>query len=155
MRKAIVRKRSDIKPSAEFVGYVGSLHRAIHAIGLFFDRTSEGEISQAEAMVLLHLSANPASTINDVHRAFLHRRSTLTSVLDRLEGRGVLERSISKDDRRNLTLKLTQRGRQLAAQVLETLADLEGALKVPNADYASAWGLLERTAETASELPGD
>lgn len=151
MRKKIVRKRSDVKPSAEFVGYVGSLHRAIHSIGLYFDAALDGTISQPEAMVLLHLWGNPTSTINDVHRAFLHRRSTLTSVLDRLEDKGVLERSISKGDRRNLTLKLTQRGREAADRVVTALATLEQEMNAANAEYAAAWELLERVAAATIE----
>ncbi|HVR45209.1 MAG TPA: MarR family transcriptional regulator [Candidatus Binatia bacterium] len=155
MRKAIARHHKDVKPTAEFVGYVGSLHRAIHSIGLFLESALEGRLSQPEAMVLLHLWGNPDSTINDVHRAFLHRRSTLTSVLDRLESKQILERTISKDDRRNFVLKLTKSGRELAARVAESLVTLENSVNARKAECASAWRLLEKTALEAAELVGE
>jgi DNA-binding MarR family transcriptional regulator len=151
MRKSTMRHRAGAQPSKAFLQYIGSLHRAIHGVALFFDKAFDGSLSQAEAVVLLHLWENPASTINDVHRAFLHRRSTLTSVLDRLEAKRILERTVSKDDRRNLTLKLTRVGLEAAARVGSAVTDLEQRLNVSSIQYASARRLLESTAAAAAE----
>ena len=78
--------------NTSFLAYIAELHRAVHAIGLFLDTSLDGEISQAEALVIIHLSAQSSPTINELHHAFLHRRSTLTSVLDRMEGKGLIKR---------------------------------------------------------------
>jgi DNA-binding MarR family transcriptional regulator len=155
MRKASTRRSAGAKPSKEFLEYIGALHRAIHGVGLFFDEQFEGSLSQAEVVVLLHLWANPSSTINDVHRAFLHRRSTLTGVLDRLEAKGILERKVSKDDRRNLVLKLTQRGVESAARAASAVADIERRMKASSAGFEAARRLLESTATAATELTAD
>ncbi len=150
MRKATMRRSAGAKPSKEFLQYFGALHRAIHGVALFLDKALDGSLSQAEAVVLLYLWGNPASTINDVHHAFLHRRSTLTSVLDRLEAKRILERTVSKGDRRNLTLKLTKRGLEAAARVGSAVTELEQRLNASSTQYASAGQLLENTATVAA-----
>lgn len=155
MQKATTRRTGGAKPSKEFLQYIGALHRAIHGVGLFFDKQFDGSLSQAEVVVLLHLWENPSSTINDVHRAFLHRRSTLTSVLDRLEAKDMLERKASKGDRRNLILKLTQRGLEAAARAASAVAGLERRMNASSAGFGAARRLLESTATAAAELTAD
>ena len=153
MRKATTRRRATAEPSEDFLQYIGALHRAIHGVGLFFDERFDGNLSQAEVVVLLYLWGNRASTINDVHRAFLHRRSTLTSVLDRLEAKGLLERRVSKGgDRRSLVLKLTQRGLDASARAASAVADLEQRINASSAGFEAARRLLESSATAATEL---
>jgi DNA-binding MarR family transcriptional regulator len=152
VRKGTARRRAAAKPSEGFLQYIGALHRAIHGVGLFFDKQFDGSQSQAEVVVLLYLWGNRASTINDVHRALLHRRSTLTSVLDRLETKGLLERRVSKGDRRNLVLKLTQRGHEAAARAASAVADLEQRMNASSTGFEAARRLLESTATATTEL---
>jgi DNA-binding MarR family transcriptional regulator len=63
--------------------------------------------------------------VGQLHKAFAHRRSTLTSVLDRLAGRGLILREASTLDRRTFLVSLTPSGRSLAARVHEALARVE------------------------------
>ena len=111
--------------------YVAQLHRAIHAIGLFIDSEFGPDLSQPEALVLIALLAHGDATINEVHRVFLHRRSTLTSVLDRLEKKRFVERKPSPQDRRSVRLSLTKSGRafarRVAAAVEECCAEVDFA----------------------------
>ncbi|HEY6237470.1 MAG TPA: MarR family transcriptional regulator [Candidatus Elarobacter sp.] len=95
----------------------------MHAVGLFLDARLGGEISQPEALVIVHLARGP-STINAVHRAFLHRRSTLTSVLDRLESKGLVRRSSAPGDRRSVRLELTARGTRAATAIAHAFEEL-------------------------------
>jgi DNA-binding MarR family transcriptional regulator len=103
-------------------------------VGLFLDAQLHGDVSQPEALVVMHLRAHGPSTINDVHRAFLHRRSTLTSVLDRLESRGLVRRGSAPSDRRSVLLELTPAGARAAAAIArayETLRrDVESSAPV-------------------------
>lgn len=153
MRKTIVRNRSNVKshaPSRELAEYIAALHRAVHALGLYLDAALEGEVSQAEAVVLLHLSTSENSTINEVHKAFLHKRSTLTSVIDRLESKGLVRRRIGETDRRNFQLELTERGESAAQRVGKSLGDLSNAMRVKGAELQSAASVLEKTAQAAA-----
>lgn len=101
------------------------LHRATHQVGLHVSGWRELAVNQAEAHILDHLASHGASTVGQLHKAFAHRRSTLTSVLDRLEARGLILRQSSDADRRTFVVSLTAAGRPLAARVHEALARLE------------------------------
>ena len=58
------------------------IHRATHRIGMHIAGLDDPSVNQAEAHVLAHLASAGESTIGQVHRAFGHKRSTLTSILD-------------------------------------------------------------------------
>lgn len=101
------------------------LHRATHAVALAFAAEPDLDVNQAEAHILAHLREARAARISELHRRFGHRRSTLTSVLDRLEERGLIERTNDPDDRRSFVITLTADGRAVAARVHHLLAALE------------------------------
>ena len=105
------------------------IHRATHRIGLFIQRHAPG-LTQAEAHILCHLHEFGDSAISDLHRAFAHKRSTLTSVLDRLDAGGLVTREPSRSDRRSFVIGLTGPGRKKAAAIHRLLEALEaGALR--------------------------
>ena len=103
------------------------IHRATHRIGLFIQR-HEPDLTQAEAHILCHLHEFGDSAISDLHRAFAHKRSTLTSVLDRMEARGLIRRQSSQKDRRSFVVRLTRTGKKRAAKVHGLLESLEATL---------------------------
>jgi DNA-binding MarR family transcriptional regulator len=101
------------------------IHRVTHGVALSLDRTRALGVTQAEAHVLAHLADYGDSTVGDVHRAFAHRRSTLTSVLDRLASRRFIQRRRGEKDRRTYVLALTPSGRRVAVRVRAHLARIE------------------------------
>jgi DNA-binding MarR family transcriptional regulator len=103
-------------------------------------------VTQREAVVLLHLARRGENTINDVHRAFLHKRSTLTSVVDRLERKGLVRRRIGEADRRNFALVLTAEGTRTANRVLQAVSDLHASLDTAPAQLQATTALLDQTA---------
>jgi DNA-binding MarR family transcriptional regulator len=105
--------------------FVPQIHRATHRIGLHLARLGRPGVTQAEAHVLAYLDAAGAATIADVHRAFAHKRSTLTSILDRLEARRLVVRTSDARDRRTFVISLTARGRALARRVSRHLEAFE------------------------------
>ena len=115
---------------AIFIDYISELHRAVHALGLFIDERFGPDISQPEALVLVQLRHAGPSTINDVHRRFLHRRSTLTSVLDRLESKGYIARETAPGDRRSTRISLTREGRKHANAIAAALERLGAEVAV-------------------------
>ena len=95
------------------IDLIGRLHRATHAIALAVTGAPDLDLNQAEAHILAQLHFAGASSINDLHATFGHRRSTLTSVLDRLERRGLVKRSMNAADRRSVRITLTISGKTL------------------------------------------
>src|SRR5258708_7338833 len=73
---------------------VPRIHRATHRIGLYLADLREFGLSQGEAHILAQLAASGPGTVADLHRGLAHKRSTLTSILDRLEARGFVIRSV-------------------------------------------------------------
>ena len=124
------------------------IHRTTHRIGLYIQRHTPG-MTQGEAHILCHLHEAGDCAIADLHRAFAHKRSTLTSVLDRLVERKLVTRAVSTDDRRSFVISLTTAGKKQAAKVHSLLADLEERVlrsgdRKSTADFQKLIGELER-----------
>jgi DNA-binding MarR family transcriptional regulator len=107
------------------VRLIPRIHRATHRIGLHVEQLGDPPVNQAEAHVLLHLATAGQATIGQLHRAFGHKRSTLTSLLDRLEKRELIVRTSDDRDRRTFVVSLTKGGRAAARRVLEHLEAFE------------------------------
>jgi len=105
--------------------FVHPVHRATHRIGLYLDDLREPGLTQGEAHILALLAQSGPAKIADLHRGLAHKRSTLTSILDRLAGRRLITRKVGETDRRTFLVKLTSKGRKLAARVSRHLSDLE------------------------------
>ena len=103
---------------------IPDIHRATHRIAVYLARTEAGA-SQGEAHILAHLMSFGDSTVADLHRAFAHKRSTLTSILDRLAARGLIHRETSARDRRSFVISLTGPGKKLGGRVYRNLEVLE------------------------------
>ena len=107
---------------------VPPIHRATHRIGLYLARLPDGGLSQGEAHILALLATSSPATITDLHRGLAHKRSTLTSILDRLDHRGFITRQVGTDDRRTFVITPTAKGRAAARRVHRHLTDLEQAV---------------------------
>jgi DNA-binding MarR family transcriptional regulator len=108
---------------------VHPVHRATHRIGLYLDDLKERELTQGEAHILALLAHSPhRANVADLHRGLAHKRSTLTSILDRLARRRLITRAVGETDRRTFIVKLTAKGRRLAQRLQRHLAALERAV---------------------------
>jgi DNA-binding MarR family transcriptional regulator len=107
---------------------VPPIHRATHRIGLYLADLRDDGLSQGEAHILALLATSAPATIAELHRGLAHKRSTLTSILDRLADRGFITREVGADDRRTFVITPTAKGRQVARRVHRHLTDLEEAV---------------------------
>ena len=131
---------------------VPPVHRATHRIGLFLQATRPAlGLSQGEAHLLAELHESGPCTVGALHRAFAHRKSTLTGILDRMEERGLVRRRLREEDRRSFSVELTPRGRDAAARAHQRLAQLEGAVRrrVSAADLRGFLAVVEALAKEA------
>jgi MarR family transcriptional regulator, organic hydroperoxide resistance regulator len=99
------------------------------------------DLTEAEAHVLFHVAEIGPETlagIPDLNRAFGMRPSTLTSVLDRLQARELIDRRANPADRRSWLIDLTAAGREKAAEVAAVFSGIERstARAVRKADMA-------------------
>jgi DNA-binding MarR family transcriptional regulator len=107
---------------------VHPVHRATHRIGLYLDGLKERGLTQGEAHILALLGHSRRANVADLHRGLAHKRSTLTSILDRLARRGLVTRAVGETDRRTFLVRLTAKGRRLAQRVQSHLSALERAV---------------------------
>lgn len=124
-----------------------SIHRATHRIGLYIQRHAP-DLTQAEAHILCHLHEFGDSALSALHRAFAHKRSTLTSVLDRMAAGGLVTRESSQTDRRSFVVKLTAAGKKKAARIHRQLESLEaGVLRANDHRTVEAFSQVIRNLE--------
>ncbi len=104
------------------------VHRATHRIGLFLEAAEPPlDVSQGEAHLLAYLLEEGDTSMGALHAAFAHKRSTLTSYVDRLEAKRLVRREPRPEDRRSFQVSLTAAGRTLATRVHRQLEALEAA----------------------------
>jgi len=109
--------------------FVHPVQRATHQIGLYLNELREEDLTQGEGHILALLAESSPATVAELHRGLAHRRSTLTSILDRLTDRGLITRSVGKADRRTFVIDLTSKGRKLARRVNQHLLKLEDRVR--------------------------
>jgi len=85
-------------------------------------------LTQGEAHILGLLAHSGRAHVADLHRGLAHKRSTLTSILDRLARRGLITRTVGATDRRKFVVRLTAKVRKLAKRVQRHLSTLERAV---------------------------
>jgi DNA-binding MarR family transcriptional regulator len=119
---------------------------------MLLDRAADLGVTQAEAHVLSHLAAHGPSTVGEIHQAFGHKRSTLTSVLDRLEARELITREVHAEDRRSFIVALTRQGRALATKAADHLEQIEAEVRkrFTRADLDAFERVVAAVAELAS-----
>lgn len=107
---------------------IPGVHRATHRVALYLDATEPPlGLTQGECHLLAHLHEAGPSSVAVLHGAFAHKRSTLTSYLDRLEKAKLVNRELRPEDRRSFLVSLTAAGKSAAAKVHRRLARLEDA----------------------------
>lgn len=115
------RERPDLDLSA--LGVLGRIARLTAVLGPVVDAVfARHGLSEADFDVLttLRRSGPPYVLIpSQLSAALLMSRTGMTSRLDRLEGHGLVERSLDPADRRSFRVALTERGLALIDQVLE------------------------------------
>lgn len=133
---------SSLIPSAPAI--IASIKRSTHLIASYLEREVPG-LGQADAHVLAVLADAGSCTVAELHRDFGHKRSTLTSILDRLETRGLVTREIERTDRRSFRIRLTPRGAQTARRVARAFrkVDVRVGRATSEAALRGFWATLE------------
>jgi len=103
-----------------------ALQRATHATLQALAAQLTGlDLTASEINALANLADGRSRTVSELAAAAGSRPSTLTSVLDRLERRGLITRGPAPADRRAVLIELTSSGRRAAATIRRAVTDLE------------------------------
>ena len=129
-----------------------ALHRATHAtLHALTTRLADLDLPAADINVLANLADGVARTVGALADATATRPSTLTSLLDRLTGRGFIVRETDLADRRSFVIRLTPAGRAAAERAAAAIADLErqALAAVTPAERAGFHALLDALTEVS------
>lgn len=102
-------------PLEDIIHYVNILNKK-------FNRMQLGEFSKLnltapQYSVLMELWAKDAKPFKDLANACCCSRSTITGIVDTMEKNGFVKRETNKDDRREILVKLTTKGKGLEKSV--------------------------------------
>ena len=105
---------------------VGFLMRQIMSsiLTLADRRLAEHDLTHAQWVPLFKLAHGECATMAELARTLQQDPAAMTRALDRLEAKGLVQRTRSSSDRRVQNLELTDAGRQVAAVVPAVLADI-------------------------------
>lgn len=106
------------------LNYLSPLHRATRQIGLWFEEHLP-DLQGTEGHMLSYLVPYGPCPVSELVRVFGAKHSTMTSILDRLEKRGLVERKSNPSDRRSFLVGLTRKGQTTAVKVNELVAEIE------------------------------
>ena len=96
--------------------------------GVLTARLAELDLTPVQAHALRRLDPKRPLGMSALAEALYCHASNVTGIVDRLESRGLVERTPGTDDRRVKTLVLTQEGAEVRAKVIELLSEPPAAL---------------------------
>jgi len=77
-------------------------------------------ITAVQGMIINFLFASDLITSSELGKRTLLDSATLTGILDRLEASGIVERKQHPEDRRAILVGLTDKGKEIAAELRKT-----------------------------------
>ena len=110
--------------------FLSPIHKASRQIAAHLEPLCAAEgVSTREGHLLSYLRSYEPCSVGDVLRVFGDRPSTATSMLDRLADQGLIRRATGTEDRRQIILTLTRRGRATADRLRECLVAFESRIR--------------------------
>lgn len=116
----------------------------------FARAVGEGELTPAQFAALVVIERNPGLSQTELGQTLSIDRSTLVAVIDRLEGRGLVERADAPRDRRSYALHISKAGRGLLQVLTERVRTHEAhiAADLDAEEKATLISLLRRVRRT-------
>lgn len=73
---------------------------------------------QFNALYIIHLSGEGGITLSSLGDKMVVTRANITTLVDRMEARGLIRRVINKEDRRSIKVVITEEGKKIINAVL-------------------------------------
>ncbi|RED49148.1 MarR family winged helix-turn-helix transcriptional regulator [Aestuariispira insulae] len=129
-----------------------SLYSTMHAFNKTYRRVLKGlDLTYPQYLVMLVLWERDELNVSDICDRLRLETTTVTPLLKRLEGRGVLRRERSKQDERQVIISLTDVGRTLKEQARNIPHCMAEALECSLDEMIDLQGRLDRIRENLSK----
>ena len=110
--------------------FLSPIHKASRQIGIYLESgKGDHDLTNSESHILTYLRSYAPCSIGDLHKVFGYKRSTLTSLLDRLCEKGYAAREADEHDRRTVILTLSRKGKALADRINRRILEFEEAIR--------------------------
>ncbi|UCX03200.1 MarR family winged helix-turn-helix transcriptional regulator [Shewanella glacialimarina] len=101
-----------------------SLRQVIRAIDLYSKKLSkETGLTSPQLLVLLSIAEHDGAMVKEVAKTINLSSATITSIVDRLEKRGLVTRTRSTTDKRKVGISLTDQGKEIIKDSPKPLQD--------------------------------
>jgi DNA-binding MarR family transcriptional regulator len=127
-----------------------ALRRIIRSVDIYSRKlNSEFKITAPQLICLYSLSKKDGITLSALAKEVKLGISTVNGIVDRLEAKGLLTRTRSKTDRRQVTLSMTDQGRNVAKAAPALLQDrlADSLRQLPDLEQAAIALSLERVVD--------
>lgn len=97
-----------------------SLERLGMAIQVFFEeRTEKFDVNQTQGKILLYIYHHPdqSGKTSKMAKEMRKTKPTISDAVAQLVDRGFIDRSLSEEDRRQISLELTEKGEEVAQEL--------------------------------------
>ncbi|WP_398467106.1 MarR family winged helix-turn-helix transcriptional regulator [Tardiphaga sp.] len=114
---------------SELNGLIGFLIRFVqlNLFQAFFERFQLSGLSPGEYSTLVAAQANPGANQGEIAAALMIKRSNMTKLVNGLESRKLISRSVTKEDKRAVKLNVTPKGRQLIDAIASDIVEHDHA----------------------------
>ncbi len=138
---------------------LSSIHQANRQASLYIDASlADLSVSAQEGQLLAFVSARDGVPVTAIVRLLGVPKSTVTSLLQRLEGAGLIHRGDNPKDARSALLFATVKGRRIGAAARERVLELERRIqaRVSETDVRALARIVKAvTVETGIDLPAE
>ena len=105
------------------------LHKAERQLKIHMEaKLKDVGVSASEGHLLSYVVRYGPCAIGELLRVLGIRRTTMTSMLDRLEHRGLLRRNLNSDDRRSFMVEVTTSGQEIVRRCEEIVEVFENQI---------------------------
>jgi len=108
----------------------------------------EVDLTYTQYIVMMVVWEDEQVSVKEMGKKLFLDSGTLTPVLKTLEKKGLIERTRSKEDERNLIVTLTPSGKALKDKAVEIPAKMGGCLNISPEDAMELHNILHRIMET-------
>lgn len=121
----------------------------------------EKHVTFTQSKAILFLNGKDAQTLSQLSNALSRTRCTVTGLVDRLESKGLVRRKRSRKDRRLVYVSLTDKGRELAAELMEKvvpeISQLEEKIMgmFTDSEAVALYNALSKLSSGVSEIEND
>ena len=102
------------------------------------------EITYPQYLVLLVLWETDSQAVNQIAQTLFLQTSTITPLLKRLEGQGIVQRGKSLADERKVIISLTEKGKHMKEQAAHIPHKLAENLTIPESELGELRNMLHR-----------